>query len=105
VPGSIKVEVLPEIEPFQERIGARLALVCDINIAGKTIRTYNLHLESKGDDAFRCLQLNDNLTDAQRCNGNTPILVAGDFNLDVSKGTAATALSRAHFRMPLKITI
>ena len=38
---------LPEIEPFQERIGGRLALVCEANIAGKKIVTYNLHLESK----------------------------------------------------------
>jgi hypothetical protein len=36
--------------PFQERLGGRLALVSEANIAGKTIDTYNLHLESKGDD-------------------------------------------------------
>ena len=88
---------LPEIEPFQERIGGRLALVCDANIAGKTIVTYNLHLESRGDDALRGSQLDETLNDARRYDGNTPIVLAGDFNLDVSAGSAATAISRAQF--------
>lgn len=89
---------LPEIEPFQERLGGRLALVSDANIAGKTVVTYNLHLESKGDDRLRCSQLDEILDDARRYNGNTPIALAGDFNLDVSGGLAAGALSRAQFQ-------
>jgi endonuclease/exonuclease/phosphatase family metal-dependent hydrolase len=88
---------LPEIEPFQERIGGRLALVCDANIAGKTIVTYNLHLESRGDDALRGVQLDETLDDARRYDGNTPIVLAGDLNLDVSGGSAATAITRAQF--------
>src|SRR6266436_4074064 len=88
---------LPEIEPFQERIGGRLALVCDANIAGKTMVTYNLHLESRGDNALRGAQLDETLDDARRYDGNTPIVLAGDLNLDVSGGSAATAISRAQF--------
>src|SRR5271169_2963630 len=45
---------LPGIPPFQERLGGRLALVSDANIAGKTIVTYNIHLESREDDQLRC---------------------------------------------------
>src|SRR5271169_7233545 len=75
---------LPEIDPFQERIGGRLALVSEANIAGKTIVTYNLHLESKGDDGLRGSQLEETLEDAWRYNSDTPILLAGDFNLDVT---------------------
>src|SRR5271170_4705685 len=52
---------LPEIEPFQERIGGRLALVCEAAIAGKKLVTYNLHLESRGDDALRCSQIEETL--------------------------------------------
>src|ERR1700730_7807787 len=90
---------LPEVEPFQERIGGRLALVSDANIAGKTLITYNLHLESKGDDALRCSQLDETLDDARRYDSNTPILLAGDFTLDRSRGpAAANAASRAHFQ-------
>jgi endonuclease/exonuclease/phosphatase family metal-dependent hydrolase len=89
---------LPEIGPFQERLGGRLALVSAANIAGKTIVTYNLHLESKGDDELRRSQLGEALDDAQRYDRNTPIVLAGDFNLDVSGASDATAMSRALFQ-------
>lgn len=89
---------LPEIEPFQERLGGRLALVSAANIAGKTIVTYNLHLESRGDDELRRSQLGEALDDARRYGGNTPIVLGGDFNLDVSGASDATAISRAQFQ-------
>jgi endonuclease/exonuclease/phosphatase family metal-dependent hydrolase len=89
---------LPEIAPFQERLGGRLALINEVNIAGKMIVAYNLHLESKGDDRLRCSQLDEALDDAGRYTGNTPILLAGDFNLDASKGPAEAAISRAQFQ-------
>jgi len=89
---------LPEIDPFQERIGGRLALVCEADVAGKTIVTYNLHLESKGDDRLRGSQLEEALEDSRRYNARTPILLAGDFNLDVSGGIVAMAISRAQFQ-------
>lgn len=89
---------LPEIDPFQERKGGRLALVSDANIAGKMLVSYNLHLESKGDDRLRGSQLDETLEDARRLNLETPILLAGDFNFDVSKGTAAAAISHSQFQ-------
>jgi len=89
---------LPEIAPFQERLGGRMALVSAVNIAGKTIVVYNLHLESRGDDNLRCSQLDETLDDARQYNWVTPILLAGDFNLDVSAGRAASAISRAQFQ-------
>src|SRR5260370_22081844 len=73
---------LPEVEPFQERIGGRLALVCETAIARKRLVTYNLHLESKGDDALRRSQLGETLDDAGRYDASTPIVLAGDLNLD-----------------------
>ena len=88
---------LPEISPFQERIGGRLALVSEANIAGKTVVTYNLHLESKNNDSLRCSQLEEVLTDARRYTPNTPALLAGDFNLDVSTEPAAAAIREAKF--------
>jgi endonuclease/exonuclease/phosphatase family metal-dependent hydrolase len=89
---------LPDIEPFQERIGGRLALVSEADIGGKTLITYNLHLESKGDDGLRCSQLDEALDDACRYNGDTPILFAGDLNLDASREPAAAAIRHAQFR-------
>jgi len=88
---------VPEIPPFQERIGGRLALVSEANMAGQTITTYNVHLESKGDDSLRCSQLDEVLTDAGRYALNTPAVLAGDFNLDVSTGPAAAAIRHAQF--------
>jgi endonuclease/exonuclease/phosphatase family metal-dependent hydrolase len=91
---------LPEIAPFQERLGGRMALVSAVNIAGKTIVVYNLHLESRGDDNLRCSQLDEALDDARQYNWDTTILLAGDFNLDVSQAAAASAISRAQFQDP-----
>jgi endonuclease/exonuclease/phosphatase family metal-dependent hydrolase len=48
---------LPNIEPFQERLGGRIALVAHINFAGSKVVIYNLHLESRGNDALRISQL------------------------------------------------
>jgi len=89
---------LPEIDPFQERLGGRIALVSDTNIAGKMVTTYNLHLESRGDDGLRCAQLSEALDDARRYDSNALIVFAGDFNLDASGGPAATAIDRAQFQ-------
>ncbi len=89
---------LPEVEPFQERIGGRLALVCETAIAGKRLVTYNLHLESKGDDALRYSQIEETMEDARRYDISTPIVLAGDLNLDVSREPASTAIGRAEFQ-------
>jgi len=37
---------LPRTQPFQERLGGRIALVAEINIAGSKLVIYNLHLEA-----------------------------------------------------------
>jgi endonuclease/exonuclease/phosphatase family metal-dependent hydrolase len=89
---------LPEIPPFQERLGGRLALVSDANIACKTIATYNIHLESRGNDQLRFAQLDEVLEDSKRHSLNTAVLLTGDFNMDVSQGPAAAAITRAQFQ-------
>jgi endonuclease/exonuclease/phosphatase family metal-dependent hydrolase len=89
---------IPEIDPFQERLGGRLALVSHASIAGKTIITYNLHLESRGDDQLRGSQLEEALEDARQYSADTPILLAGDLNLDASAGNIAEAIRQAQFQ-------
>src|SRR5262249_15544978 len=89
---------LPHIEPFQERLGGRIALVADIELCGRTMTTYNLHLESKEDDTLRVSQLNEVLVDPGSTNKNSATLIAGDLNLNAAQGEAATALTRAGFR-------
>ena len=89
---------LPDVPPFQERLGGRLALVSDASFAGKTIATYNIHLESRADDQLRCSQLTEVLEDSNRHTSNTTVLLAGDFNMDVSQGPAASPITRALFQ-------
>ena len=89
---------LPRIEPFQERLGGRIALVTEINIAGSKLLTYNLHLESRSNDDLRLSQVQEVLSDVARQDHLCPIVIAGDFNLDASKGGAASALAVAGFR-------
>src|SRR5258708_16509464 len=48
---------VPEIGPFQERLGGRIALACEANVGGETIVSYHLHLARKAPHQFRGPQL------------------------------------------------
>ena len=89
---------LPNREPFQERLGGRIALVAHINVAGSKVVTYNLHLESRGNDALRISQLAEVLSDATCYEAECPVIVAGDLNLDASREPVALALANASFQ-------
>ncbi|HWC19458.1 MAG TPA: endonuclease/exonuclease/phosphatase family protein [Terriglobales bacterium] len=89
---------LPRMEPFQERLGGRIALVADVNVAGSRIATYNLHLESRSNDELRISQVHEVLADAARQNPDCPVIIAGDLNLDASKDAAAVAFAAAGFQ-------
>src|SRR6202040_3577885 len=90
---------LPEVPPFQERLGGRLALVSDANIAGRTIVTYNIHLESRGDDQLRFAQLEEVLEDSKRHSSNTAVLLTGDLYIEVLPITATGATTLTHFQI------
>ena len=90
---------LPRVEPFQERNGGRIALVTEVNVAGSAFLTYNLHLESRGNDELRGSQFEEVLSDAARRDAQYPVLVAGDLNLDVTSSRDILArLAAAGFR-------
>jgi len=89
---------LPDIEPFQERIGGRIALVTEVNIGGRRLVSYNLHLESRGDNELRRSQLLECLDDAGQYKSAVPVILAGDLNLNVTRTTASSDMSRAQFR-------
>ncbi|MBV8631885.1 MAG: endonuclease/exonuclease/phosphatase family protein [Silvibacterium sp.] len=89
---------LPDIEPLQERLGGRMALVTEANIGGRTVVAYNFHLESRGDDRLRCSQLEECLDDARHYSAGVPLVMAGDYNMDVTRSAANTALTGARFR-------
>src|SRR6266568_4880297 len=89
---------VPNIEPFQERLGGRIALVAEVNVTGSRIVVYNLHLESKGNDELRLAQVQEVLSDAARQDPGCQVVIAGDFNLDASKDNAASAFATAGFQ-------
>ncbi len=93
---------LPRTEPFQERIGGRIALVTDIAHGDKRLTVYNLHLESRGNSDLRQAQLEEVLLDAAKFAPQSPVLVAGDLNFDASSALRAGAIQRLDFRSAIK---
>ncbi len=98
-PGSLSARwFLPRTEPFQERLGGRIALVTEVDILGKTFTTYNLHLESRSNDNLRFSQLKEALDDAATYGPRAPTLLAGDLNFDISEERTNTLVQAAGFR-------
>jgi len=89
---------LPKLEPFQERLGGRIALAAEIEISGASIVTYNLHLESRASDELRLAQLEEVLRDAAAYDATRPTILSGDLNLNASKLGVTEVLARTGFR-------
>jgi endonuclease/exonuclease/phosphatase family metal-dependent hydrolase len=88
----------PKLQTFQERLGGRVALAAEINIAEASTLCYNLHLESRSNDELRLAQLNEVLEDSTKYDSACLVILAGDLNLNASKAGIAEALARAGFR-------
>ena len=89
---------VPKMEPFQERLGGRIALVCEINMpGGVSIVSYNLHLESRTSDELRRAQLDEVLKDARAFESARLTIIAGDLNLNASNPAPASAIARDGF--------
>jgi len=91
---------LPRIEPFQVRLGGRIALITDVEISeGRTVKIYNVHLESRGNDNLRLTQLQEVVCDASKHAPWDALVLAGDLNFDVlHHKLAATLAERAGLR-------
>ena len=94
---------LPDAEPFQERIGGRMALVVDVNLAGQSLVSYNLHLESRGDTGLRQAQLRECVSDSNKYKSN-PLVIAGDMNFDIAQTDSCSELKREEFDSPFAAT-
>jgi endonuclease/exonuclease/phosphatase family metal-dependent hydrolase len=92
---------LPHAEPFQERLGGRIALVTEVDVQGRTLPVYNLHLESRGDNSLRVCQLEETLADTAKYTPRAPVILAGDLNFDASEGQRAALIRQAGFRNAL----
>ena len=91
---------LPDMEPFQERIGGRMALIVDVDVAGRLLVSYNTHLESRGDASLRQAQLRECLRDSKEYKPSTPIALAGDLNLNIAQYDVVSELKREDFKSP-----
>jgi endonuclease/exonuclease/phosphatase family metal-dependent hydrolase len=88
---------IPQIEPFQRRLGGRIALAAAAIVHDRRIVVYNLHLESRGADILRLQQLRETLQDARQYTESSLVMLGGDFNLNAAGGDAAALLQSNEF--------
>jgi endonuclease/exonuclease/phosphatase family metal-dependent hydrolase len=89
---------LPKHEPFQERLGGRIALAAEIRTAGISVMSYNMHLESRANDALRLSQLEEVVHDASGYYSTHSLVLAGDLNLNASRLGVSKVLADAGFQ-------
>jgi len=73
---------IPNVPPFQERRGGRVALRTRLQSPVGSLIAYNLHLESRGERSLRQCQFDEVLTDAKNMPSQAVVLVAGDVNFE-----------------------
>jgi endonuclease/exonuclease/phosphatase family metal-dependent hydrolase len=92
---------LPRTEPFQQRLGGRIALVTEVKLWAHPVVTYNVHLESRGDEELKLLQLSETLDDASQYPRSQAVILAGDLNLDPSRSSLALGPEGFHSAIAL----
>ena len=65
---------------------------------GRLLVIYNLHLESRGNEGLRLLQLDEVLADAKRYGQDGPVIVVGDFNTQSRRSPLIDRLNQAGYR-------
>ena len=91
---------IPPLPHFQRRLGGRMALLSHATIGDTTLVVYNLHLESRNGDDLRRSQLAEVLNDTLQYGMDVPVIVAGDFNFDLTAGCNARLAAERGFRNP-----
>lgn len=84
----------PPLPFLQRRLGGRMALICEIAINNRMLVAYNVHLESRGSEQIRLRQLSEILADIGQYPADLPVVIAGDFNCDLSHGPASSLIAR-----------
>ncbi len=90
---------VPRLAVTQRRLGGRMTLVTHVQVGERTLVVCNLHLESRSGEVRRA-HVAELLQDTRRYDCATPIVLAGDFNFDVTQNPAASAIARMHFQNP-----
>ena len=73
--------LLPASIPLmQRRLGSRIALVDELEFAGKLLVVYNVHLESRSMGLIQAAQLDEILADLKHYPPDTAVILGGDIN-------------------------
>ena len=75
----------------QVRIGGRVAVLAELDVAGTRIGTVCVHLENRTTPEFRAVQTKAILDKADEFFGDIPILVGGDFNSNAFEDSCDSA--------------
>lgn len=82
---------------MQRRLGSRMALVTDLNFAGRLLVAYNVHLESRSMGRIQSAQLDEILEDLRRYPPDTPAIIGGDLNTKYFAGSYLQKMERQGF--------
>lgn len=77
-----------------------MALFTHVRIGNRTLAAYSVHLESRNSDDLRRAQLSELLADARRYDEHMPVILAGDFNFDLTETSAAGGIEEMRFENP-----
>lgn len=89
---------IPSSVPLmQRRLGDRIALVSELDFAGRLLVVYNLHLESRSMGLIQAAQLDEVFADLQRYPADTTAIIAGDINSKYLPSIFLHKMERAGF--------
>ena len=90
---------LPSSLPLmQRRLGNRIALVTELQFAGRPLIVYNLHLESRSMGRIQTAQLDEVLADLRQYPPATAAIIGGDLNSKYFPSIYLHKLEREGFR-------
>lgn len=71
----------------QKRIGARVAIVCSLDIGGREVGAVSVHLENRADSEGRAAQMAVVYDEIKRSFApDTPVMIGGDLNTNTFDG-------------------
>jgi len=93
---------LPSSLPLmQRRLGNRMALVTELQFAGRLLVVYNLHLESRSMGLIQAAQLDEILADLAHYPAQTNALIGGDINSKYFPSVFLRKMEKAGFHSAL----
>ncbi len=83
---------------MQRRVGNRIALVTELELDGRPLVVYNVHLESRSLGKIQNMQLDEIVADLKRYPSDTAAILGGDLNTKYFPAKFLRKLENAGFR-------